>query len=357
MKPFPAALHATKEIGLAVLATTLSLMAVFLPVAFMSGIVGRFLYSFGLTMAFAIGVSLIVAFSLTPMLAARMLPLPAPEGQERKQLDARARSRRHLSPDRAASTTASSRSACATAGSSSSRSSRTLGVTLPMCGKLGGRLPAAERRGAVRGLSAGAGRHQLEAIDADRRAHRAPGPRAPRGRFDARHRRRWRSAPVNVGSIYVHMTDPDKRKRGQMEVMQDVRKNILPSVPKGVRVAAQPVNDFSIGGSERHGVVRDARARSRQAREVRQARPRARWARCRASSTSTRASSIRSTRSRFASTSIARRCSASTPADITNTLAVLVGGVEASTFEDKGDQYVVCAARRRSSSAMTRALG
>ena len=43
MKPFPAAIHATKEIGLAVLATTLSLMAVFLPVAFMSGIVGRFL--------------------------------------------------------------------------------------------------------------------------------------------------------------------------------------------------------------------------------------------------------------------------------------------------------------------------
>ena len=61
MKPFPAAIQATKEIGLAVLATTLSLMAVFLPVAFMSGIVGRFLYSFGLTMAFAIGVSLLVA--------------------------------------------------------------------------------------------------------------------------------------------------------------------------------------------------------------------------------------------------------------------------------------------------------
>src|SRR5678816_3099094 len=47
MKPFPAAIHATKEVGLAVLATTLSLMAVFLPVAFMSGIIGRFLYSFG----------------------------------------------------------------------------------------------------------------------------------------------------------------------------------------------------------------------------------------------------------------------------------------------------------------------
>src|SRR6185369_16989820 len=57
----------------AVLATTLSLMAVFLPVAFMAGIVGRFLKSFGLTMSFAIGVSLLVSFTLTPMLSARWL--------------------------------------------------------------------------------------------------------------------------------------------------------------------------------------------------------------------------------------------------------------------------------------------
>ena len=71
--PFEAAIEATKEIGLAVLATTLSLIAVFLPVAFMAGIPGRFLKSFGVTMAFAIAVSLIVSFSLTPMLAARWL--------------------------------------------------------------------------------------------------------------------------------------------------------------------------------------------------------------------------------------------------------------------------------------------
>jgi len=80
-KPFVAAALATKDIGLAVLATTLSLMAVFLPVAFMSGIIGRFLKSFGLTMAFAIFVSLVVSFSLTPMLSARWLQPPAPEGQ------------------------------------------------------------------------------------------------------------------------------------------------------------------------------------------------------------------------------------------------------------------------------------
>lgn len=72
-KPMEAAVTATKEIGLAVLATTISLVAVFLPVAFMGGIVGKFMNSFGLTMAFAIMVSLLVSFVLTPMMSARWL--------------------------------------------------------------------------------------------------------------------------------------------------------------------------------------------------------------------------------------------------------------------------------------------
>jgi len=73
LKPFPASVLATKEIGLPVLATTLSLMAVFIPVAFIGGIPGRFLKSFGYTMAFSVGISLIVSFSLTPMMSARLL--------------------------------------------------------------------------------------------------------------------------------------------------------------------------------------------------------------------------------------------------------------------------------------------
>ncbi len=73
VKPFVAAVLGTREIGLPVLATTLSLMAVFIPVAFVGGIPGRFLKNFGYTMAFAVGVSLIVSFSLTPMLSARAL--------------------------------------------------------------------------------------------------------------------------------------------------------------------------------------------------------------------------------------------------------------------------------------------
>jgi len=73
MNPFQAAIEGTREIGLAVLATTLSLMAVFVPIGFMQGIVGRFMSSFGLTASFAVAVSLIVSFTLTPMLAARLI--------------------------------------------------------------------------------------------------------------------------------------------------------------------------------------------------------------------------------------------------------------------------------------------
>jgi HAE1 family hydrophobic/amphiphilic exporter-1 len=73
MSPYEAAIQGTREIGLAVMATTLSLLAVFLPVGFMGGIVGRFMSSFGFTSAFAIAVSLLVSFTLTPMLCSRFV--------------------------------------------------------------------------------------------------------------------------------------------------------------------------------------------------------------------------------------------------------------------------------------------
>jgi len=71
--PIQAARNATAEIGLAVMATTFSIVVVFLPVAFMSGIIGKFFYQFGITVAGAVTISLFVAFTLTPMLSSRFL--------------------------------------------------------------------------------------------------------------------------------------------------------------------------------------------------------------------------------------------------------------------------------------------
>jgi len=73
MTPMRAAREATADIGLAVMATTFSLVVIFVPVSFMSSISGRFLYQFGITAAVAVLVSLLVSFTLTPMMSARLL--------------------------------------------------------------------------------------------------------------------------------------------------------------------------------------------------------------------------------------------------------------------------------------------
>src|SRR5262245_51061765 len=73
MSPFEAARAATADIGLAVMATTFSLVVIFLPVSFMSSVSGRFLYQFGVTAAVSVLVSLLVSFTLTPMMSARMI--------------------------------------------------------------------------------------------------------------------------------------------------------------------------------------------------------------------------------------------------------------------------------------------
>jgi len=86
-----AAFSGTKEIGLAVVATTFSIVVVFVPIAFMSGIVGRFFFQFGMSVAFAVVISLFVAFSLTPMLSSRYLEKKEPLGNRKGVLGAVAR--------------------------------------------------------------------------------------------------------------------------------------------------------------------------------------------------------------------------------------------------------------------------
>jgi len=81
--PVTAARNGTSEIGLAVMATTLTILAVFLPVGFMTGLVGQFFKSFALTIAFAVSISLLVAFTLDPMLSSRFVRFIPPEERTR----------------------------------------------------------------------------------------------------------------------------------------------------------------------------------------------------------------------------------------------------------------------------------
>ncbi len=247
MKPFPAAVLATKEIGLAVLATTLSLMAVFIPVAFMPGMVGRFLRSFGLTMAFAIGVSLIVSFSLTPSLAARWL-----SGHKRRDA--------HAKPpilERAVGVFYRPIEGAYMAALAWVMGRRWVIVVasvavLGSCGPIARTLPAGFlpeddqaqfeiNLRAPEGTSLTSTRLIAERIADDVR--RLPGVTSTLMTVGE-----GEQQAGNVAKIYVMLVDPEQRALGQLEIMQRAREEILAKLPPGLRVTAGEVQAISSGG-------------------------------------------------------------------------------------------------------------
>ena len=92
--PFEAALRGAREIGFTVISLTLSLIAVFIPLLFMTGLVGRMFREFALTLTIAVVVSAIVSLTLTPMMCSRLLR--ASDRRRRQRADARLQSRRRL---------------------------------------------------------------------------------------------------------------------------------------------------------------------------------------------------------------------------------------------------------------------
>ncbi|HEY8078569.1 MAG TPA: efflux RND transporter permease subunit [Labilithrix sp.] len=243
--PKRAAVAATKEIGLAVLATTLSLIAVFMPVVFLGGIPGRFLKSFGVTMAASIAISLFVSFSLTPMLASRWLKMRDPNAK--KPLGERVVDAFYRPIERVYMTVLGFVMrrrwivlvACALA----------MGACVPMAGKTNkGFLPVNDEA-------------QMEVV-----------VRAPEGTSlaqttliterIARELRTWKevrmtlvtlgedqSASQNVGRIYVRLVDPDKRELSQNDLMDRARREVMTKQPKDLRLAVQEVAAFSSGQS------------------------------------------------------------------------------------------------------------
>jgi hydrophobe/amphiphile efflux-1 (HAE1) family protein len=337
MKPFPAAIQATKEIGMAVLATTLSLMAVFLPVAFMSGIVGRFLLSFGLTMAFAIGVSLVVSFTLTPMMAARMLPPPGAE--RRRSFLERAVDRMYRPIERGylrlLAASLRRRWAVLVAVIAS------FVIAFVLAPRVGfGFIPLNDEAQFEIYLRAPEGTNLdgttvlAERIARDTR-------KIPEVTHTVVSVAEGEQKQANLARIYVRLTNPEDRERSQDDVMDEVRKQVLVGLPQGTRAAAQIVNDFNVGGQqnaavsylirgpdleklERYGKAIVARMKEAPGAvdldySIYDPSPE---------------SLLRPDFDRAAALGV-------DPADITATLAILVGGAEASTFEDEGQQYDV----------------
>ncbi len=242
---FHAAVEATQEIGLAVLATTLSLVAIFVPVAFMGGIVGRFMKSFGLTMAFAILVSLLVSFSLTPMLSARWLKVvrrgEAGHGSKDStmfhaidafytRLLAWAMAHRAVVAGLAALVLLSSAPLFMIANKNFLPNDDQSEFEVNLRAPEGTSLEATE---VLTNRIANSIRQRLTEVDYTL---------VTIGGDPAKTR--------NLGNIYVKLTPIEARHLDQFAVMDDVRKNVLPVYAADLRTSVQPVATIGGGGAQ-----------------------------------------------------------------------------------------------------------
>jgi hydrophobic/amphiphilic exporter-1 (mainly G- bacteria), HAE1 family len=246
MSPFEAAIEGTREIGLAVMATTLSLLAVFVPIGFMGGIVGRFMSSFGLTAAFAIFVSLIVSFTLTPMLSSRFIPPhdPAHAGASKA-------SRFYAAIDR--SYTAMLHWSMAHRGLMVALCAAVILSTIPLFSVIGKSFAPDDDKGEFEvtvltpdGSSLQATAGTAERIARDLRA--LPGVAATLTTVGSASQ-----VVVNQASIHVKLVDHEQRVASQQALMVRARA-LLATYPSELRTSVQPLATISSAGGRRSDV-------------------------------------------------------------------------------------------------------
>jgi len=248
MHPRKAAIEATREIGLAVLATTISLLAVFVPVAFMDGIVGRFLKSFGMTMAYSIAISLLVSFTLTPMLASKWLKKARPraaEGSAKKPLLERVVDVAYVPVERAYMKLLGFVMvrrwtvvvACIA----------TVIATGPLMAKVKkGFLPDTDEAHFEINVRAPEGTNlEATALMAERIAREVK--QLPGVRFTLTTIGDNAQRSPNVGAIYVKLTDPRERSESQIVIMERVRQEVLSHKPEGLKADVSLVPVMSSG--------------------------------------------------------------------------------------------------------------
>ncbi len=251
--PVQAAIEATREIGLAVLATTLSLIAIFVPVGFMGGIVGRFMKSFGLTMSFAILVSLLVSFTLTPMLSARWIKMrPRRQDADGHELEDHGGSKeaRFFRPidrgyTRLLSWALGHRAAVAGIAALVLLSS----VPLFMFANKNF-LPIDDQSEFEVGLRAPEGT-SLEATELIATRIAANIRRLPEVEYTLVSVGDDPAATQNLGTVYVKLKPLKRRTRDQFAVMNDIRDHVLPSFKaEDLRSGVRPVAVIGGGGNQ-----------------------------------------------------------------------------------------------------------
>src|SRR5256712_939962 len=237
-----AAVEATQEIGLAVLATTLSLVAIFVPVGFMGGIVGRFMKSFGLTMAFAILVSLLVSFTLTPMLSARWLKVDRHGKDKHSSKDSRIFHAVDVFYTRLLQWSMRHRAIVAGV------SVLVLLSSVPLFMAVNKNfMPQDDQAAFEINLRAPEGT-SLDATEMlTNRIANAVRQRLPEVSYTLVTIAGDPAKTRNLGNIYVRLKPIEERSRDQFALMDDIRKEILPPLSKDLRTSVQPV--AVIGGS------------------------------------------------------------------------------------------------------------
>jgi hydrophobe/amphiphile efflux-1 (HAE1) family protein len=248
--PREAALEATKEISLAVLATTVSLIVIFLPIVFLGGIPGRFLSSFGLTMAFAIGVSLLVSFTLTPMMSSRMLKKAAGVGEPgygKKSILERIVDVGYLPVERMYMSIL--RWVMVHRWTVVVASLLTLGSCVPLVQKVKkGFLPRSDEAQLQLKVRVPEGTSLAQTALIGERYARMIREQIPSTELTLVTVGDDEQRTPNEAHIYVHLTPPETRTVSQEEVMDQVRQRIVSKAPPEYRVTVSEVSAFSGGG-------------------------------------------------------------------------------------------------------------
>jgi len=241
---FQAAIDATQEIGLAVLATTLSLVAIFVPVAFMGGIVGKFMKSFGLTMAFAILVSLIVSFTLTPMLSARWLKVEK-------------RGNKHASKDTRVfrvidgAYTKMLEWAMAHRAVVAAVAALVLLSSVPLFMAVDKNFLSNDDQSEFEiNLRAPEGTSLETTEIITNRVATAIREREPEVAYTLVQIAADNAKTRNLGNIYVRLRPIEERRRDQFAVMNSIRKHVLPPLAANLRTSVQPIANIGGGGSQ-----------------------------------------------------------------------------------------------------------
>lgn len=332
--PYHAAILGTREIGMAVMATTLSLMSIFIPVAFLGGLVGMFLKSFGLTMSFAIAISLLVSFTLAPALAARLFKRGKRQGVDQKLehvvnlfyrpvengyiwLLKHSMNHRWVVVLAAICAVLSSGPLMKIIGKDmlppNEEAQFSVHVRMPEGTSLAATDLMAERIARQIRATSGVEYTLMTIGDNDQRT-------------------------PNVASIYTHLVPPSDRKSSQSDIMDQIRRDLLPTLPGALRVSVQEVPPFNTGQSAAKIQYVVAGPNLEKLTQVAAT----------AISEMKKLPGIRDVDSDLISgkpeiTVTEDRSKAGqmgvSIADLSSTLRLLVGGLEVSTYEEGGEQY------------------